>query len=172
MKEGKIVGLKFSLLQCLKHIANLWSKNLRSANQWLLFIILMLSVFIFYYWQLFCTSCASICDGLCLTQSKTFKKMILIFFPCFCSSMTSLILSSSHPQPLHWLLPCSWTTLLITRIAPKIEECHGGPSLEHSKEIAGMKSSTPSLSTSTAFFLHLKQVVIKKDDRGKASFPY
>jgi len=67
------------------------------------------------------------------------------------------ILSSSHPRLLHSLLLCSWTTLLITRIAPKIGECHGGPSLEHLMEIPEMKSSTPFLSTSTGFFLHLNE---------------
>jgi len=46
---------------------------------------------------------------------------------------------------------------LITRIAPKIGECHGGPSLEHLMEIPEMKSSTPFLSTSTGFFLHLNE---------------
>jgi hypothetical protein len=46
---------------------------------------------------------------------------------------------------------------LIARIAPKIEECHGGLSLEHFMEIQGMKNSTPSLSTSNGFSLHLNK---------------
>ncbi|WJX27409.1 hypothetical protein P8452_16227 [Trifolium repens] len=58
---------------------------------------------------------------------------------------------------LHLLLLCSWTTHLIARIAPKIEECHGGLSLEHFMEIQGMKNSTPSLSTSNGFSLHLNK---------------
>ena len=80
----------------------------------------------------------------------------------FCSSMISLILYFFLPQRLHWLLLCFWTTLLSTRIVPKIGACHGGLSLEHLKEIAEMKSSTLSLSTSTVSSLH------PKDSTGKS----
>jgi hypothetical protein len=53
-----------------------------------------------------------------------------------------------------------------------IEECHGGSSFGHSKETAGMKSSTPFLSTLIVSSLHLELTSIPtKDDRGKTSFP-
>jgi hypothetical protein len=62
---------------------------------------------------------------------------------------------------------------LITRIAPKIEECHGGPSLEHFMVIPEMKNSTPSLSTCNGFSLHLnKETYVSSRNmlRGKISF--
>jgi len=57
---------------------------------------------------------------------------------------------------------------------PKIEECHGGLSLEHLRQIAGMKSSTLYLSISTASFLHHRKFLHKRDVRvrGKACIIY
>jgi len=96
----------------------------------------------------------------CFNKENVSTNFLFFFF----SSMISLILYSSHLQLLHWLLLCSWTILLITRIAPKIGECHGGPGLEHLMEIAVMKSSIHFLSTSTGFSLHGRKVsyTIKK----------
>lgn len=88
-----------------------------------------------------------------------------------CSSMISLIPSSTHPRLLHYLLLCSWTTHLTTRIVQRIGECHGGLNLELLKEIAEMKSFTPFLSTSTGSSLHHKRLCFIMNVRGKASFP-
>lgn len=76
--------------------------------------------------------------------------------------MISLILSSSHPQLLHWLLQFSWTTHLTTRKVPEIEECHGGLNFGHLRVTAVMRSSTPSLSISTVSSLHLEVMPLKK----------
>jgi hypothetical protein len=55
---------------------------------------------------------------------------------------------------------------------PEIEECHGGLSFGHLKETAGMRNSTPFLSTLIVSSLHLELTSIPKNDvRGKTSFP-
>lgn len=77
-----------------------------------------------------------------------------------CSSTISSTPCSCHPRLLPWLCPCFWTTHSSTRTAPRTAECHGGLSLEHSKETVVTKSFTHFLSISTDSSLHHEETEI------------
>lgn len=88
--------------------------------------------------------------------------IIWIHAACICCSSTIFWTQSScHRQRWRWLWRCSWTTRLSTKTVQGTGECHGGQSSERSREIAGMKSFTPSLSTSTASSRPHKWMMIK-----------
>lgn len=97
--------------------------------------------------------------------------VLMLLFECF-SSMTFWIRFFHHQQLWHSSLPSYWTTHTMYKSQRKTGACHGGQGFARSRVIVAMRSSTPSLSTSTSFSLLPELPLRPIDCWVQSTFPF